>query len=620
MIDAGIEYFLPLFFDERVTIFDYFDPEQTVISLLGDNENALTRFMEETQGRYRFLKADPERPVLPPDTLYLNAEGFFTELKRFIRFQGKIEEASAPSRILVDRKAQKPLLNLERVIDEEKTRKNRVLIMAPSNGRRETMAQLFQRNDLKIPYSDTFESFLAHEEPVMLTVGPLLRGFTAENITILTETELYASAPKRILRRQSHSSNIDMMIRDIAELKIGDPVVHITHGIGRYAGLQTIDTVNGKEEFLRIDYAKDAKLFVPVAQLQLISRYSGSDAEHAPLHALGKNDWEKATSYFQKALTQDSGNDDLRIQTYLLSLILGNFTVADTLSESLNLNKESDWFVRQVHRADLFAARKYEAIVSSDFDPQNTADALLTAFFKSWTFAALGKEKEALNTLESIKKDQVLSPLYWYQKGLIHLYFKQETLADSAFQQLKVSGVPNASAWHAVRRFYETRGRWGKENPLYQDYMAFFTQKPALNQLLTELMPAQLDTPDKALSEAIYSVSTLVGEEDGFAALALNAAALRLNPDYDLIKILSAEILDNMGNYKQAAQYYNRIGKLSGLNFLKKGLSFQKAGMHDKALPVFQKLISENPKNALLYRLAAESFVVLEDGLGDIEL
>lgn len=294
VIDAGIEYFLPLFFDERVTIFDYFDPEQTVISLLGDNENALTRFMEETQSRYRFLKTDPERPVLPPDTLYLNAEGFFTELKRFIRFQGKIEEASAPSRILVDRKAEKPLLNLERVIDEEKTRKNRVLIMAPGNGRRETMAQLFQRNDLKIPYTDTFESFLAHEEPVMLTVGPLLRGFTAENITILTETELYASAPKRILRRQSHSSNIDMMIRDIAELKIGDPVVHITHGIGRYAGLQTIDTVNGKEEFLRIDYAKDAKLFVPVAQLQLISRYSGSDAEHAPLHALGKNDWEKA--------------------------------------------------------------------------------------------------------------------------------------------------------------------------------------------------------------------------------------------------------------------------------------------------------------------------------------
>ena len=294
VIDAGIEYFLPLFFDERVTIFNYFDPEQTVISLLGDNESALTRFMEETQGRYRFLKADPERPVLPPETLYLNAEGFFTELKRFIRFQGKIEEFAAPSRILVDRKAEKPLLNLERVIDEEKTRKNRVLIMAPSNGRRETMAQLFQRNDLKIPYSDTFESFLAQEEPVMLTVGPLLRGFTAENITILTETELYASAPKRILRRQSHSSNIDMMIRDIAELKIGDPVVHITHGIGRYAGLQTIDTVNGKEEFLRIDYAKDAKLFVPVAQLQLISRYSGSDAEHAPLHALGKNDWEKA--------------------------------------------------------------------------------------------------------------------------------------------------------------------------------------------------------------------------------------------------------------------------------------------------------------------------------------
>lgn len=294
IINAGIEYYLPLFFEEKATFFSYLNEECTLIGMLGDVETALNRFIEETQGRYKFLKADQERPVLPVEMLYETSEGFFTELKRFVRFQGKTEDSPISTRVLVDRKADRPLENLERLIDEEKTRKHRVLIMAPSVGRRETISQLFDRNGLKVPYADSFNEFVSDTEPVMLTVGPLYQGLSTEGITLLTETELYATAPRRTLRRQAHTTNVDMMIRDLAELKIGDPVVHITHGIGRYAGLQTIDTANGKEEFLRLDYANDAKLFVPVAQLQLISRYSGSDAEHAPLHHLGKNDWEKA--------------------------------------------------------------------------------------------------------------------------------------------------------------------------------------------------------------------------------------------------------------------------------------------------------------------------------------
>lgn len=179
----------------------------------------------------------------------------------------------------------------------------------------------------------------------MLTVGPLYQGLSTEGITLLTETELYATAPRRTLRRQAHTTNVDMMIRDLAELKIGDPVVHITHGIGRYAGLQTIDTANGKEEFLRLDYANDAKLFVPVAQLQLISRYSGSDAEHAPLHHLGKNDWEKAK---KKAAEK----------------------VRDTAAELLNLyamREKSQGHAFRFSRAD------YEAFAES-FPFEETAD------------------------------------------------------------------------------------------------------------------------------------------------------------------------------------------------------------------------------------------------------
>lgn len=345
IINAGIEYYLPLFFEEKATFFSYLNEERTLIGMLGDVETALNRFIEETQGRYKFLKADPERPVLPVEMLYETSEGFFTELKRFVRFQGKTEDSPISTRVLVDRKADRPLENLERLIDEEKTRKHRVLIMAPSVGRRETISQLFDRNGLKVPYSDSFSEFVSDTEPVMLTVGPLYQGLSTEGITLLTETELYATAPRRTLRRQAHTTNVDMMIRDLAELKIGDPVVHITHGIGRYAGLQTIDTANGKEEFLRLDYANDAKLFVPVAQLQLISRYSGSDAEHAPLHHLGKNDWEKAK---KKAAEK----------------------VRDTAAELLNLyamREKSQGHAFRFSRAD------YEAFAES-FPFEETAD------------------------------------------------------------------------------------------------------------------------------------------------------------------------------------------------------------------------------------------------------
>ncbi len=345
IINAGIEYYLPLFFEEKATFFSYLNEERALIGMLGDVESALNRFIEETQGRYQFLKADPERPVLPVEMLYESTEGFFTELKRFVRFQGKTEDNPISTRILVDRKADKPLENLERLIDEEKTRKHRVLIMAPSVGRRETISQLFDRNGLKVPYADSFKEFISETEPVMLTVGPLYQGLSAEGVTLLTETELYAAAPRRTLRRQAHTTNVDMMIRDLAELKIGDPVVHITHGIGRYAGLQSIDTANGKEEFLRLDYANDAKLFVPVAQLQLISRYSGSDAEHAPLHHLGKNDWEKAK---KKAAEK----------------------VRDTAAELLNLyamREKSQGHAFRFSRAD------YEAFAES-FPFEETAD------------------------------------------------------------------------------------------------------------------------------------------------------------------------------------------------------------------------------------------------------
>lgn len=294
VIGAGIEYYLPLFFEQRATLFDYLNSDQAVVGLLGDNNAALERFFNETQQRYNFLKADAQRPVLPVRDLYLDNEHFFLALKPFVRFEAKVDPSiQFKPNVVVDRKADIPITNLERFLVEEKVRKHRTLLLSASLGRRETMSQLFKRYALNVPYVENFDEFLASDEPIMLGVGPLYQGFFLEGINVLTETELYASTPRHQRRRQNHVTNVDTLIRDLAELKIGDPVVHLVHGIGRYAGLETINTGCGMEEFLRLDYAKDAKLFVPVAQLQMISRYTGSDAEHAPLHHLGKNDWEK---------------------------------------------------------------------------------------------------------------------------------------------------------------------------------------------------------------------------------------------------------------------------------------------------------------------------------------
>ena len=294
VIGAGIEYYLPLFFEQRATLFDYLNSNQTVVGLLGDNNAALERFFNETLQRYNFLKADAQRPVLPVKDLYLDNEHFFLALKPFVRFEAKVDlSIQFKPNVVVDRKADIPITNLERFLVEEKVRKHRTLLLSASLGRRETMSQLFKRYALNVPYVENFDEFLASDEPIMLGVGPLYQGFFLEGINVLTETELYASTPRHQRRRQNHVTNVDTLIRDLAELKIGDPVVHLVHGIGRYAGLETINTGCGMEEFLRLDYAKDAKLFVPVAQLQMISRYTGSDAEHAPLHHLGKNDWEK---------------------------------------------------------------------------------------------------------------------------------------------------------------------------------------------------------------------------------------------------------------------------------------------------------------------------------------
>jgi len=295
VVPGGIEYYLPLFFDATATLADYLPPS-SIVALHGDVRAAVERFWQDTESRYRLLRGDKARPLLPPTELFLPSDAFNGSLKAF----GRVEIASgdtgptiAVPAVQVDRRADDPLALLKRFVSATP---HKVAIVAESAGRRETMQHYFAEYDFHPPLGDGFASVLASPSRVSLVAAPLAAGFQwpEGGLAFVTEAELYAGVVRRTAREAAKRSNVDAMVRDLSEVRIGDPVVHEEHGIGRYLGLLTLDLGDGPNEFLLLVYANDAKLYVPVSNLHLISRYSGASPDAAPLHELGSGQWEKA--------------------------------------------------------------------------------------------------------------------------------------------------------------------------------------------------------------------------------------------------------------------------------------------------------------------------------------
>ena len=353
---AGIEYYLPLFFERTATLFDYL-PKNSTLCLHHDVTEAIATFGKDTASRYNLLRGDPQRPLLEPRELFMDAEQFFIRVKDFARLDvvtnplslgtlasspsdGTTSHSARPSKndaqvagyptrgegsqtplsldgrgaggeggsapknltpcptaalpdIAVNRRAEIPTQAFQQFLQNFD---GRVLLLADSLGRREIMAGYLKEYGLAPAACEDFASFIAGKEKFLLTVGPLQNGFvlTDERFAVVTETELYAAQPRNRAARAAKKSNVEGMLRDLSELKVGDPVVHEQHGIARYAGLINLDLGEGENEFLLLEYLGSDKLYVPVAQLHLISRYSGGAPETAPLHKLGTAAWEKA--------------------------------------------------------------------------------------------------------------------------------------------------------------------------------------------------------------------------------------------------------------------------------------------------------------------------------------
>lgn len=291
---AGIEYWLPLFFEETATLFDYL-PKDSVLCLHRDVPEAIRAFWREAQSRYAMLSGDRTHPLLPPGDLFLAEEPFFVAAKAYARLDiaaGDDGPVHSLPPLAVDRRAEDPLHRLKAFIDGFA---GRVLLLAETPGRRETLAGLFAEYGLQPEARPGLADFLDSPSRLALTMAPLHDGFVVDQLAIITEAELYADSPSRRTRHAAQrKASVDNWLRDLTELKVGSPVVHEQHGIARYQGLVHLDLGEGDMEFLELHYAGDARLYVPVAQLHVISRYSGADPDAAPLHTLGSPQWEKA--------------------------------------------------------------------------------------------------------------------------------------------------------------------------------------------------------------------------------------------------------------------------------------------------------------------------------------
>ncbi len=301
----GVECYLPLFFEATATLFDYLPAGATCV-LHEDVPAGAESFWRDLKGRWELLRGDRDRPLLAPEKLYLPAEEFFIALKDVPRLDVKRgatgpAPAAAPAldaedlpHVGVDRRSAEPLRAFGRFVSAFD---GRVLVVADGPGRRETLVQFFGEHGLHPALADDWTRFAQSFAPLMITHGPLAAGFAVpgERFAIVTEAELYPSQVRQSRRRDARGlTSAEGMLRDLAEVKDGDPVVHSQHGIGRYQGLVTMDLGEGPTEFLHLVYDGGDKLYVPVAQLHLISRYTGASPEDAPVHRLGSGQWEKA--------------------------------------------------------------------------------------------------------------------------------------------------------------------------------------------------------------------------------------------------------------------------------------------------------------------------------------
>lgn len=279
---GGIEYYIPLFYEKMSSLFDYLHDDFSII-YSHDLHLDFDTIWKNIYLRYEQKSHDITQPILPPKKLWLTAEEFFLELKKFTRYRLPKEIKTSEINININ-----PF---------SLPQGYRLLIAADSLGRKEIIKRNSEKEGRQLKEVHSWQEFLKIDNPYCIVVAPLSSSLDLkeEKIYIISENDLYGKKVRPYQKKRNHEYEEKRVIyQDISELNIGDPVVHLEHGIGRYLGLELLTIGSQSNEFLTIEYQNENKLFVPVSHLHLISRYSAGDIQHAPLHTLGSDQWEKA--------------------------------------------------------------------------------------------------------------------------------------------------------------------------------------------------------------------------------------------------------------------------------------------------------------------------------------
>ena len=314
IVSPGIEFYLPLFFSAEAM-----QGQSSLISYLPKNgivitdralEESLSQFWQDVVRRYEDRRHNVDQPILPPESLFFQTNQVLEQLNQFARiiaaqtpFDQKAGvlnlDTQLPPRLPVDPKREKPFHEVKKYIDQAN---HPVLLVAESAGRRESLKDALRPSLGDIPTVENFDSFVQSLHAIAITNAPLERGLVlTDRVSVISENQLYEHRVVQRRRKRLQEVSEEFLIRSLTELTMGAPVVHIDYGVGRYAGLVTLSIDDQDHEFLQLDYADAAKVYVPVTNLHLISRYSGGDPDLAPLHKLGTDAWNKAK---RKALEQ----------------------------------------------------------------------------------------------------------------------------------------------------------------------------------------------------------------------------------------------------------------------------------------------------------------------------
>ncbi len=298
---TGAEYYLPLFFPKLETFFDFL-PTHCQIVCTDFLPKVADKFWQEVDVRYEQLRHDIHRPLCPPETVFLAPHEIFAAMKNFPQIQCHTEllaekaghynfATSVPPSLNVDHKAKNPLNKLQNFLQQNS---ERILFCAETTGRREILLELLTEIDLHPEIFASWQAFLNSKSIYGICVAPLDFGLWLQEpaLALICESQLFGEqVQQRRLRKQTQQDPATM-IRNLTELQIGAPVVHIEHGVGRYLGLEQMSAGGQQGEYLKLEYAGGDKIYVPVTSLHQISRYTGADADHAPLQRLGTKQWQ----------------------------------------------------------------------------------------------------------------------------------------------------------------------------------------------------------------------------------------------------------------------------------------------------------------------------------------